>query len=133
MTEEPWYQRVDREAAERVAAELAKPMPEERDDLMDADRFHPWNILPAIHGNYSSDFDDCAIEVLTALIENNFNGRHDLAAEMLREMLCVANLCDYGSSPRVCFPTPGFAALLPELLARWKDYYQLHWGQEYGA
>lgn len=88
--------------------------------------FDPWHLFPSLYGSYSSAFDDMAIEVLSD-IQGGTHNRSDLASEMFREMLCTAGLCDYGTSPRVCFPTPEFAKLLPRLIARWKEYAQIMW------
>jgi hypothetical protein len=44
-------------------------------------------------------------------------------------MLCNAGLCNYGTSPRACFPDTGFAELLPEFIAKWKDYSKFMWTQ----
>jgi hypothetical protein len=121
---EPYYLRVDREAVERLVAELAKPMPVDRDD-MHSETFDPWELFPALYG-YSSDFDDLAIDVLVE-INTKVKKRSDLAAEMFREMLCSAHLCDYGTSPRVCFATQGFMALLPELIEKWRTWRTVKW------
>lgn len=59
------------------------------------------------------------------------NRRKDLAAEMFREMLCVLDLCDYGTSPRVCFPISEFQTIMPNLIERWKDFYLIQWGEPY--
>lgn len=131
MIEEPWYARKEREAAERVAAELAKPFDD--GSMNSGDYFDPWSLFPALYGSYSSEFDVLAVEVLTDL-QNGTHERRDLAAEMFREMLCTSHLCDYGTSPRVCFPTHGhFKPLIPQLIEKWKAYYAVRWSQEYGA
>jgi hypothetical protein len=50
-----------------------------------------------------------------------------LAHEMFREMLCTAELCDYGTSPRVCFANEPFKALLPQLIEKWEAYSAAQW------
>ncbi|PDT15915.1 hypothetical protein CO670_15595 [Rhizobium sp. J15] len=125
MSEELWCQKADREAAEKVAALLQKPMPS-RDDMRDIEEFDPWDIFP-IYGSYDSAFDEMAIEVLEELKAHS-KKRDDLAAEMFREMLCKMNLCDYGTSPRVCFPTSNFEPLLPAFIEKWKAYSKMQWG-----
>lgn len=129
MREEPWYERVEREAAEKLATIMAKPMPETSDDIMSSQNFDPWEMFPAIYGSYSGDFDRCAIEVLGELVTGE-KVRRDLGAEMFREMLCTAKLCSYGSSPRVCFPNGRFKAMLPDFIAKWRAYSLLHWQQD---
>jgi len=90
------------------------------------DEFDPWEIFPCLHGSYDSRFDECAIDVLTEVM--NFDRkREDLGADMFREMLCNLNLCDYGTSPRVCFPTTAFKEVLPELIEKWKQHAELAW------
>ncbi len=67
-----------------------------------------------------------ALMVLTNLL-NSSCSKEALAHEMFREMLCTKGLCDYGTSPRVCFPTQQFKKLLPQLIEKWKAYYKLQW------
>lgn len=116
-------------AAARVSEILARAMPESKDDFGCEDFFDPWDILPAVYGGYSSDFDRCALSVLSAFLVRDL-GPRDLASHMFREMLCVADLCDYGTSPRGCFPTNEFLALLPDLVAAWRAYSALRWGED---
>lgn len=54
--------------------------------------------------------------------------RRDLGAEMFREMLCVIGLCNYGTSPRVCFPEQVLRDRLPELIEKWRAYSLVQWG-----
>ena len=111
----------DQDAAALVAAELAKPLPTEQWEEGCDEFFDPWNLFHSVYGSYSSDFDDMAILVLSNLHQRNFDGE-GLAHHMFREMLCTAHLCDYGTSPRVCFPTTDFRPLLPALLEKWQRY-----------
>lgn len=120
-----WIAEKQEKAAATVRDILARPMPEDGMFGCD-DTFDPWAIFPALYGSYSSDFDDCAVDVLSELLDRNLR-RNDLAAEMLREMLCTSDLCDYGTSPRVCFPTQQFKELLPALIEKWKAYAALKW------
>jgi hypothetical protein len=118
-----------KKAAANVAALLARP-DASADDLSVGDvgdKFVPWDLFPCLYGSYSSAFDDMALAVL----ENIRDGKckaEDLASEMFREILCTADLCEYGTSPRVCFPTEEFKALLPQLIARWERYAKAQWG-----
>jgi len=59
--------------------------------------------------------------------------RNDLSADMFREILCVAEPCNYGTSPRVCFPSSDFKPLLPKLIAKWKAYAVINWGEDFSA
>lgn len=115
------------EAAAKVRAIIDLPLPD--DGMLGfAGEFDPWEVFPALYGSYSSEYDQCALAVLSELQADTVV-RHDLGAEMLREMLCRADLCDYGTSPRACFPTQQFRALLPELIEKWRAYAALQWGQ----
>jgi hypothetical protein len=118
---------LEKDAVARVLEIMKKPMAEQ-DDVQTTDHFDPWDIFPQLYGSYNSDFDDLALDILQDL-QTLRPKRKDLAAEMFREMLCTANLCDYGSSPRVCFPTREFAAILPQLIERWETYRQIQWGE----
>lgn len=108
---------------------LARPMPDMTRGFPVMGEFDPWDILP-VYGNYNSEFDDLAIDVLTDLV-NGTRDRNDLASEMFREMLCCKDLCDYGTSPRGCFPaTPALRTLFALWLEKWKAYRDLVWREE---
>jgi hypothetical protein len=124
MAEEPDYMRVEREAAEKLAALLILPLPDP-DCLGEVGRFDPWSLFP-LYGAYDSEFDECALAVLRELLAGK-KARDDLAAEMFREMLCNLGLCDYGTSPRVCFPTAALREQLPALIEKWEAFSALHW------
>jgi hypothetical protein len=121
------WKEVEQQAADRVRGIMEHLMPESRDDIGASDFFNPWDIFPSLYGSYSSDFDDCAIDVLRELLDRSLS-RDDLSAQMLREMLCQDSLCDYGTSPRVCFPTEAFKPLIPDLIRKWQAYYVVKWG-----
>ena len=137
MAEENFYDRKEREAAEKVAALLRRRMPENSDDVGIPSRpdgsfheedaaFDPWDMFP-IYGSYSGDFDECAIDVLQGMLDRNREHRADLAANMFREMLCIMGLCNYGTSPRYCFPSTRFREMLPELVEKWRAYSKIMW------
>lgn len=128
MVDEPFYMKREREAGERLAALLALPMPTHKFDIGSEGFFDPWEMFP-LYGSYSSDFDECAIQVLDEL-QTGDKTRHDLGSEMFREMLCNLDLCEYGTSPRVCFPTGRFKELVPALIERWKAFSALQWASE---
>lgn len=122
-------QAAERAAAERVKAALSLHSRMEGDDCCD-DAFDPWELFPSVYGSYESAFDQLAIQVLED-VRDMTHHRTDLAARMFREMLCTAELCDYGTSPRVCFPNQAFKPLIDPLLAKWKEYYRATWGEDY--
>lgn len=125
-----WIREREDKAAHVVRSHLTLPLPD-KEGLLGADgTFDPWELFPSLYGSYSSEFDHCAIDVLRELRDRR-KERHDLGAEMFREMLCTANLCDYGTSPRVCFPTEAFKALLPDLIGKWEAYGRLRWGDDW--
>jgi hypothetical protein len=132
---ENYYTKLEREAAEALKSLLNKPTAPSQDMIGVIDEktnepeyFDPWDIFP-VYGNYSSEFDDMAIKTLENLLAGTFEDK-GLAHEMFREILCKKNLCDYGTSPRVCFPTAQFKELLPQLIDKWKQYYKLSWESE---
>lgn len=124
---EPWYVKAEREACEMLSALLDRPMPEPY-AIGEEGTFDPWEPFP-LYGSYSGDFDEMALDVLRELRDGK-KERRDLAAEMFREMLCNLQLCDYGTSPRVCFPTGGFRILLPRLIEKWEAYSRMQWQEE---
>lgn len=135
-----WIKEAQDKAAQRVSdimdmrvptATLASPNPvaARADDavIIGCDGvFDPWEIVGNMYGCYSSDFDECAIDVLQELLDGR-PIRDDLGARMFREILCNLDLCDYGGSPRACFATPQFRALLPKLIEQWKQFYRVQW------
>lgn len=125
---EEWYLKAQREASEKLDALLAIPQMDPHDRRDDDLEFDPWRLFPCLYGSYSSEFDDLAIEVLTDIRDGYKPGqRADLASEMFREMLCTSDLCEYGTSPRACFPTTAFEKRLPALIEKWTEYRRLKW------
>lgn len=132
-----WIAEKQAAAVAKVRAELAKPIADEA-CLSSDEEFNPWSLFPAIYGAYSGDFDWTMLEVLRSLqlaSEDDWDAaiamqrRETLAHHIFREMLCTADLCDYGSSPRVCFSTLEFRQVLPDLIAKWKAFSQMTWGE----
>lgn len=121
-----FYEAREREAAAFLDALLAKPPIPEDGAYSDGECFDPWDLFPALYGSYSKAFDDMAIEVLSDIRDGTCN-RTDLASEMFREMLCTRGLCDYGTSPRVCFASGTFKSKLSQLIERWREYSAIHW------
>lgn len=121
-----FYEQKEAEANAKLDALLALPPIPADGMYSDGECFNPWDLFPALYGTYSSTFDDLALEVLED-IRDRTHLRTDLAAEMFREMLCTSGFCNYGTSPRVCFASPGFADRLPRLIERWDEYSAIHW------
>jgi hypothetical protein len=122
----------ERDAADKVRAALALPVPESADDCGTEGFFDPWEIFPCFYGSYSGAFDQLALEVLRRVRDRRF-GPEELSHEMFREYLCRHNLCDYGTSPKGCFPTLAFDPLLPELIEKWAAYSLVFWGEDVTA
>lgn len=121
------YDKREAEACAKLEAILDLPdIPEGDEPYSDGECFDPWDMFPCLYGCYSNAFDELAIGVLTNIRDRKFED-HDLASEMFREMLCTAGLCDYGTSPRVCFASTRFAPLLPRLIDKWKKYAKHKW------
>lgn len=114
------------ESIDALCAELQKPVLA-NDFYGDAESFNPYVVIDCFYGTYDGDFDECAIDVLQDIYQGSTQ-RADLAARMFREVLCVKELCDYGTSPRVCFPTPEFKEILPDFIAKWEEYRKIKWG-----
>lgn len=114
ITEQHHYLRVQREAAEKLTA------------CLDDEDFDPWNYFNAFYGSYSAAFDTMALTTLRNIEAMDRTGE-TLSNEMFREYLCSLELCEYGSSPRVCFATPDFALLLPRLIEQWKAHAEKVW------
>ena len=121
-----YYQKLNADAVRDVAELLALPMPMDSQSLGLEGEFFPWSLFPCLYGSYSSAFDDLAIDVLTEIRDQAFI-RDDLAAEMFREMLCTRGLCDYGTSPRVCFADGAFRGQVAELVEKWTQYRSIAW------
>lgn len=120
------YQILDQEAANKVRAALAMPLPAIENDCADVEYFDPWEIFPCFYGSYSGEFDQMAITTLRNIRDGIFDGT-DLARQMFREYLCRVNLCTYGTSPRGCFPTEDFRPLLQDLIDKWHAYSKVRW------
>lgn len=126
-----WIAQRESDAVAKIRAELEKPMPV-GDQFLDIDHFDPWELFPCLYGTYSKAFDDMALVVLRNLqlaADDRWDDRlpEELAHEMFREILCRSDLCEYGTSPRVCFATQPFRAVLPELIDKWEAFSRVHW------
>ena len=119
-----YYQRLEKEATNELRALLDKPLSEY--EAPGSDEFDPWEMFP-LYGSYSSEFDEVALTVLKNIAHTTYENEN-VAHEMFREMLCTKGLCDYGTSPRVCFPTEGFKQMLPEYIEKWEKYSERMWG-----
>lgn len=129
------WEEVQRKAAERLGVILERPLFDDP-QMVSADDFDPWDVLgKAVYGSYNSYFDKLAIACLEG-VRDRLNadetaakaGLPVLAVEMLYEMLCRSNLCEYGSSPRIPWVTKHAEPLWQPLIDKWKAYASLQWG-----
>jgi hypothetical protein len=128
------WEEVQRKAAERLGVILDRPLFDDP-QMGDADDFDPWDIFNnTVYGSYSSHFDKLAIACLEGvrdrLSARETAAKHDmpeLAVEMLYEMLCCADLCEYGSSPRIPWVTAHAKPMWQPLIDKWKAYSSLQW------
>jgi len=115
----------------RLKSWLERPSPIEIWNTAAPNYFDPWEALGLPIYGYASAFDQCAIQVLEGFKKPYQDRRSDLSSDMFREMLCAKDFCDYGTSPRGCFPNLNFAELLPLLIDKWKEHYALNWDEPY--
>lgn len=125
-----WLRQQEQDAADKVKVALAKPLC--LDDVPDSSEFDPWEIFPCFYGSYSKEFDDVALAVLRNLKIGRDGYREEQTPEalphhMFREVLCTSNLCDYGTSPRVCFTNEPFGVVLDGLIDKWEAHSAIRW------
>lgn len=130
---EGFYQRAEREAAERLKALLDKPLPTDR-EMISSDDFSPWDAFDKITGSYSGEIDEVAIQVLEAVRDRTtfdlLKGENRVFVEFFLNVLAGHNYVDYGTSPRGAFATPGnVARLLPAWIDKWKAFNAIYWGE----
>lgn len=89
--------------------------------------FDPWPFF-GLYGHYSADFNHMAISVLKRLERRKFS-QENLAENMFAELLCSKGLCEYGTSPRVCFPTGHFQRVIGDVISKWVEFDKLEWGE----
>lgn len=96
--------------------------------------FDPWTRLGVRCGGYSSDQDDLGIAIFEIIIEDFPAYCTDIAArvgvspahvELWQYILCSAGLCEYGSSPRGCWPVNDDDA--KKFLQDWKAFRDDSW------
>lgn len=98
----------------------------------DGEYFDPWQALGLHCSAYSSTTDEAAIAVLKGIRDKLYST--DIAerakldetlVELLQEIFCSADWCEYGTSPRGCwFIEDGFG---DRIITAWEAYYKRHW------
>lgn len=113
---------------DKTVAEIIKPNAEDED----GEYWDPWEALGLACLSYNSEIDENAIAVLEGVQARQFNS--DIAAatgmtqahvELFQGIFCSADWCEYGTSPRGCWPIDrdGF----PKLIEAWQAYFARHW------
>lgn len=99
--------------------------------------FDPWDALDVPCGSYSSEQDDQGIAILEIIASERGVHCTDIAerlglspshVELWQYIFCGADLCDYGTSPRGCFPSDD--ERVKAFLDNWKQYRKLAWGND---
>lgn len=114
------------EALTRIRQFITEPL-YDPDSPWDDNGGSPWEaVFPVLYGTYSQEFDLVALHVLEGIRTRTVQDEQ-VAHEMLREMLCEQGLCEYGVSPRSCWPVPEFEAELPALIEQWRAWSAAYW------
>lgn len=96
------------------------------------DYWDAWIALDLNCCSYNSVIDQQAIDVLRGIGDGLYNtdiaertGMATSHVELLQSIFCTAGWCEYGTSPRGCWPVDreGF----PDLIAAWEAYYERVW------
>lgn len=94
----------------------------------------PWSALGIYCATYNSRIDADALAVLVGIHKGLFN--EEIAAahvlpeqyvELLQSIFSSAGWCDYGTSPRGCFPSDPVS--FPKIIDTWREYYRRTWGE----
>jgi hypothetical protein len=111
--------------------EITKPNAED----FDGDYWDPWEALGVRCASYNSEIDLNAIAVLRGIADGLYNsdiaertGLTPAHVELFQALFCGADWCEYGTSPRGCFPL--YRDDFPRLIEAWENYYRRHWDEE---
>lgn len=112
----------------------------------DGPYWDPWEVIAIPAGGYNSSVDLDAIYVLRAIRDGVASGKSgddyknyvtDISkrigmseshVELWQYIFCSADWCDYGTSPRGCFPAHGLQ--FDALITAWEAYYVRRWKEE---
>ena len=112
-----------------TAVEITAPNQED----WDGSYWDPWESLGLRCCSYNAVIDIAAIRVLESVQAGQFGtdiaGIDPVLVELLKSIFCSHNWCEYGTSPRGCFPMDreGFHLLIDG----WKAYYGRKWQEDY--
>lgn len=117
--------------SDKPVSEIIKPNAEEWDGAY----WDPWEALGLRCCSYNSAIDHEALCVLRGIQEGKYcsgiateYGMSESHVELLQSIFCSAGWCEYGTSPRGCWPIDreGF----PALIEAWDAYYERQWERE---
>ena len=121
--QESYLQKSKREMRAKLEAYIAS-------DPEDLELPSFWDILGIPNGTYSSAVDEHIIYVIERMIPNPHaayssdiakeRGWPEEYVELIKYILCSANLAEYGTSPRGAWIDHGLADLMPGVIARWR-------------
>lgn len=96
--------------------------------------WEPWDALGLQCVSYNSEIDRGAIAVLRGIKGRLYcdaiaekTGMAPAHVELLQSIFCSANWCEYGTSPRGCWPIDRDYFHL--LIGAWEAYYERKWGE----
>jgi hypothetical protein len=100
------------------------------------DYWDPWEALGLPCCSYNSKIDQAAIDVLRLVAGPEFiyctdiaeqTGHSPVLVEMFQGIFSSANWCEYGTSPRGCWPIDrnGFH----KIVEAWEAYFERRWGE----
>lgn len=120
---------------ESIETALAKPLPEQKDDIGDTELFDPWeDVIQNIYGSYSSESDDLMLAALRAARDRttfDLIAQRGFAAELVLYVLAGHGLLEYGTSPRGGWPDPEVKDLWQPLIDKWEAWAKASWGEDW--
>jgi len=121
--QESYPQRIKRETREKLEAYIAS-------DPEDLEQPSFWDILGIPKGTYNSAVDEHIIYVIDRMIPKPYaafssdiakeKGWPEEYVELIKYILCSAELAEYGTSPRGAWINHDLADLMPKVIERWR-------------
>lgn len=121
---------------DKIVAALSKPSVDDVGEIH-GEVFDPWHdVISGISGSYAAQSDALMIGALEAVQNGKtfeFIDRNGFAGEFALYVLAGHGMTEYGTSPRGAWPDPALKDLWPWLIGKWKDYYEIQWGEPYAS